>query len=163
MISNAYRSVIFRQANQARIHGTFKNWRSIERVHLLDETIAFDIDGAAGQAFRIYQAAFNRTPDKAGLGFWINSMDHGASLNEVARGFVNSAEFSALYGSNPANADIVTRVYTNVLHRAPDAGGAAFWTDVLNGHRATVPEVLAQFSESPENKAALVGGDAIRN
>lgn len=137
--------------------GGYDTLMNIERVNLGDVSIALDIDGAAGQAFRIYQAAFNRTPDMTGLGFWINAMDHGASLNEVARGFVNSAEFTALYGSNPTNADIVTRLYTNVLHRAPDAGGAAFWTDVLDGHRATVPEVPAQFSESPENKAALVG------
>lgn len=137
--------------------GNHDNLIGVERLHLNDVTVALDIDGAAGQAFRIYQAAFNRTPDQAGLGYWINAIDHGAALNEVARGFVNSAEFSALYGSNPANADIVTRLYANVLHRAPDAGGAAFWTDVLDGHRATVPEVLAQFSESPENKAALVG------
>jgi hypothetical protein len=40
-----------------------------------------------GQAYRVYQAAFNRTPDLGGLGFWIGAMDKGVSLADVANGF----------------------------------------------------------------------------
>jgi Tol biopolymer transport system component len=135
-------------------HDTFQN---VERVRLGDVSVALDINGNGGQAYRIYQAAFNRTPDQGGLGFWINAMDTGASLDQVAQGFVDSAEFRTLYGEHPANADIVSHMYQNVLHRAPDAGGAAFWQNVLDNRLASVASVLAQFSESPENKAALVG------
>ncbi len=50
---------------------------SVERLHFSDGNIALDTDGVAGQAFRLYQAAFNRTPDQAGVGFWIKALDQG--------------------------------------------------------------------------------------
>ncbi|WP_348698764.1 S8 family serine peptidase [Duganella fentianensis] len=129
----------------------------IERLQFSDQTIAYDTGGVAGQAFRIYQAAFNRAPDAAGLGFWIYQMDRGYALTDVAQGFVQSSEFQTMYGLTPSNADIVTHLYANVLHRAPDAGGAAFWTRLLDEHTLNVAQVLREFSESPENVAALVG------
>jgi subtilisin-like proprotein convertase family protein len=129
----------------------------VERIKFTDVALAFDVDGNGGQAFRIYQAAFNRTPDAAGLGYWMGQMDGGMTLLDVAKGFVQSSEFKDLYGAAPSDADIVNRFYSNVLHRTADAAGAAFWTKLLDDHSLTTAEVLAQFSESPENKAALVG------
>ncbi|MES2297742.1 MAG: DUF4214 domain-containing protein [Pseudomonadota bacterium] len=129
----------------------------IERIKFGDTGYALDYDGIAGQAYRIYQAAFNRTPDSGGLGFWISQMDKGLSVTVVAGGFVDSNEFKALFGSNPSNAQIVDKFYQNVLHRAGEAGGVAFYNHVLDSGAATVAEVLASFSESPENQAALVG------
>jgi hypothetical protein len=35
--------------------------------------------------------------------------------------------------------------------------GQAFWTGGLDSHAATVADVLAHFSESDENVAALIG------
>jgi hypothetical protein len=49
--------------------------QNVERLKFSDTTVALDIDGNGGQAYRVYQAAFNRTPDSGGLGFWINAMD----------------------------------------------------------------------------------------
>jgi hypothetical protein len=129
----------------------------VDRVMFADSALAFDVSGNAGQAFRVYQAAFNRTPDKGGLGFWISSMDHGATLLSVARGFVDSAEFKAVYGANPSSADIVARIYENVLHRPGEKAGIDFWAAALDSKAASVAEVLVGFSESPENQAALVG------
>ena len=51
---------------------------SSERLTFSDANIALDIDGNAGQAHRIYKAAFDRAPDLGGLGFWINTLDNGA-------------------------------------------------------------------------------------
>ena len=129
----------------------------VERLQFFDSAFAFDIGGNAGQAYRIYQAAFNRAPDAAGLGFWIHAMDGGMALNDVAAGFIASAEFKTMYGAAPSNADLVGKFYTNVLHRAGDAGGIAFWTGVLDNHSVTAAGALAGFSESPENQAALIG------
>ncbi|WP_342118019.1 DUF4214 domain-containing protein [Pseudoduganella sp. OTU4001] len=130
---------------------------NIERLDFKDVDIAFDVNGNAGEAYRLYQAAFNRVPDKGGLGFWIARLDEGVSLNSIANGFVSSQEFRSIYGSQPSNYDIVYKFYQNVLHRAPDQGGLDFYVDVLNKHQATVAEVLADFSESQENYAALIG------
>jgi len=130
---------------------------NVERLQFTDATVALDISGIGGQAYRIYQAAFNRAPDAGGLGFWISAMDKGYSLKSVAEGFVASGEFKTLYGTSPTNAELISKMYDNVLHRTPDQGGYDFWLGVLNRRDATVAEVLAQFGESAENVAALVG------
>lgn len=137
--------------------GTFDALTDIERLQFSDTMYALAGDDIAGQAYRIYQAAFNRSPDAAGIGFWIGAMDAGVSLESVAAGFVASAEFSAMYGSASGNGAIVGRLYQNVLHRAGEAGGLAFWTNALDSGAASLPQVLAAFSESPENVAALIG------
>ena len=130
---------------------------NVERLKFADTAIALDTSGVGGQVYRVYKAAFNRTPDLGGLGFWISGMDGGVSLNAVAQGFVNSAEFKTVYGSSPTNAQIVTRFYDNVLGRAAESGGYNYWLGVLNSGQGSVAGVLAAFSESPENQAAVIG------
>lgn len=128
---------------------------SIERVQFANRTLALDLDGAAGQAYRIYRAAFDRAPDEIGLGYWIATLDRGASLGAVAGGFADSREFRDMYGAAPGNAAVVGLLYRNVLDRAPDDSGFAFWLDVLDSGRDNVAGVLASFSESGENVAAV--------
>jgi Ca2+-binding RTX toxin-like protein len=129
----------------------------VERLKFADTAIALDTSGVGGQTYRVYKAAFNRTPDVGGLGFWISGMDSGVSLNAVAQGFVNSDEFKAVYGASPTTAEIVTRFYDNVLGRAADSGGYNYWLGILDSGQASVAGVLASFSESPENQAAVIG------
>lgn len=146
----------FTIADKTSLDGT-DQVTNVQRLQFADKAVAFDVGGDGGQAFRIYQAAFNRAPDKGGLGYWMSALDHGMSLLDVADGFVQSKEFKDLYGDNPTNADIVAKFYTNVLHRAPDQAGADYWTKLLDQHVLTKADVLMSFSESPENQAALVG------
>jgi Ca2+-binding RTX toxin-like protein len=127
----------------------------VERVVFPDQALALDINGVAGQAYRIYRAAFDRAPDLSGMGFWLKQMDNGVTVEQVAGGFVASDEFVRLYGAAPTNAEIVDRLYRNVLHRAPEQGGFDFWVDVLNGKKASLAAVLAAFSEGAENRAAV--------
>jgi hypothetical protein len=128
----------------------------VERLAFDDLTVAFDIDGNAGKAYRVYQAAFDRKPDAAGLGFWIWAMDNGASLNDIAAGFMDSPEFKTAYGTDSTALEFVTRIYTNVLDRAPDPAGRDYWVNAINQGFARA-EVLALVSESPENQAAVIG------
>jgi hypothetical protein len=128
----------------------------IERVIFDDRAIAYDTDGNAGQAFRLYQAAFDRTPDLDGLGYWIAQLDRGASLDGVANAFIHSAEFVALYGAASSDLLFVKELYGNVLHREPDQPGVDYWTGRLQAG-ASRAQVLTAFSESPENQAALIG------
>ena len=127
----------------------------VERLQFTDKTLAFDIDGNAGQAYRLYQAAFDRVPDQAGLGYWIDQMDGGMGLSQVATGFINSAEFKSLYGNNPSNSAFVTLLYDNVLHRAPDTAGFDYWMNELS-HGVSREQALIGFSESTENKVSLM-------
>lgn len=128
--------------------------RNIERLLFDDGAIALDSGGLAGQAYRLYRAAFDRVPDEAGVGFWIKAFEHGATLHAVAKSFLASSEFTTLYGSKPGDAAFVDTLYQNVLHRAPDTAGRAYWINTLhNGaERATL---LTSFSESAEHSAAV--------
>ena len=128
---------------------------NVERLQFTDTSLSFDADGVAGDAYRLYQAAFNRAPDSGGLGFQIDVLDKGAALSGVAGNFIASPEFQTTYGSLN-NSAFVTQLYQNVLHRAPDAGGLAFHVGNLNNGMARA-DVLVGFSQSPENQAALIG------
>ena len=130
---------------------------NIERLKFPDKTVALDIDGNAGEVYRLYQAAFNRTPDKGGLGDWIYGMDTGMSLLDVSAGFINSNEFKSVYGANPTNSEVVTRFYQNVLHRAPEQAGYDYWMNQLNSGAQTRTQVLTGFSESNENQVQVIG------
>lgn len=137
--------------------GAISTLVNVERISFSDATVALDIAGNGGQAYRLYQAAFNRAPDAGGLGFWISVLDKGGSLSDIAAGFVGSAEFRTAYGVTPSNHDLVTQFYQNILHRAPEAAGLAFWTGLLDSNAAGTSDVLAAISESSENQAGLIG------
>lgn len=128
----------------------------VERLKFADTSMAFDIDGVAGQAYRLYQAAFNRSPDKGGVGYWLGQMDKGVSLHDVSRSFMDSAEFQALYGTNLSDAAFVNQLYQNVLHRPAEQAGVDYWIGTLQSGQPRA-DVLSSFSEGGENKAALVG------
>jgi hypothetical protein len=135
---------------------------NVERVVFADRALAFDTEGGAGQVYRLYQAAFDRAPDLAGLGYWIAQRDRGATLDAIASGFAASDEFHAVMGGQASGAELAATFYQHVLHRAPDAEGLAYWTRVLGSQpdNALAGAVLASFSESPENQAQLIGAMA---
>jgi hypothetical protein len=116
-------------------------------------------DDSDGQAFRLYMAALDRTPDSAGLANWMSVIRSGVDLDHVANGFVNSTEFQQKYGDLD-DGGYVTQLYNNVLGRDPDAAGYSNWVGSLQAG-ATREHVLVGFSESAENQlhsAELVNG-----
>jgi hypothetical protein len=127
----------------------------VERLRFTDKDIAFD--GTAAAAYRLYQAAFDRKPDTVGLGYWIAQCDKGLSLYDAAWNFINSAEFARLYGTNISNGAFITALYDNVLHRAPDQSGFNYWNEMLSTGKVSRHAMLAEFSESPENQAQVIG------
>jgi serralysin len=127
----------------------------IERLQFSDQTVAYDIDGNAGKMYRLYQAALNRTPDKEGLGWWINAADHGGNWENMAAGFMGSTEWTTLYGTNATDEAFLSNLYRNALHREQDAEGYNFWLDALKGGTSR-EHLLVMFAESPENQAAVL-------
>lgn len=126
---------------------------NIERLQFSDINIGLDLDGTAGQAYRIYEAVLDRAPDLVGLGYWINDMDNGVSLTTIAQGFIASPEFQGKYGANPSYEAYINFLYNNILDRDPDAEGFNYWlTNMQNGVDSPAV-VLASFSEGYENTA----------
>ena len=131
----------------------------VERLVFEDGLLALDTFGVAGEAYRLYQASFDRTPDAPGLAFWIGHLDRGAiSLQDAAEAFLASPEFAGTYGENSTlqDAAFLDLLYLNVLDRLPDAPGYAFWQDQQAAGLSRA-EMLVFFSESTENRANVAG------
>lgn len=111
-----------------------------------------------GGVTRLYRAFFLRDPDDPGMNFWWNKINSGWTLWRVAEYFSQSPEFKSRYGSLD-NGRYVDLVYQNVLGRAPEAGGRAYWVGQLDRGIKNRGEVMVGFSESNEyvraNKARI--------
>jgi hypothetical protein len=81
--------------------------------------------------------------------YWIDQVrNRGVSAGGVSDQFARSTEFVATYGALD-NAGFVERIYHNVLQRPSDAGGKAYWVDLLN-RGVSRGTVMLRFTESPE-------------
>ncbi len=109
-------------------------------------------DTNAESVRRLYIATLNRAPDDTGHQNWQASLAGGQSLQSIATGFINSTEFSNVYGPLN-NTQFVTTLYQNVLGRAPDSSGLASWVSMLDSGTSREAVVLG-FSESLEFKNA---------
>jgi hypothetical protein len=136
--------------------------RGVEEVRFLDGRLALAPYDPAAKVARLYEAGLDRLPDQAGLNFWTAAVQNGEPLSSLASGFLASPEFQARFGSaTGGNGAFVDQLYLNVLGRAGEAEGRAFWVGTLDGGAAGRADVLAAFSESAENQAgtaALVQG-----
>ena len=102
----------------------------------------------------LYSAGLGRDIDDGGLKYWAGVLNSGQSLSHIAAGIISSDEFTARFGHSPSmnNTDFVDVLYKNVLHRSADAGGSAYWADVLS-HGQNRADVLVSFAVSAENRA----------
>ena len=137
---------------------------NVERLVFTDYAVAFDTNGDAGKAYRLYEAIFDRTPDLPGLGYWIDFLDRpGTNFIEAAGYMIQDVEFTQLYGpiESLTDEEFLTKVYENILDRAPDPAGYQFWLDQLIGGQSK-GEVIAYISEDVENTdntaPQIVGG-----
>jgi hypothetical protein len=129
--------------------------RNIEQIRFERDASPFDAGGVSIDQFdgmaeltpeamttltELYIAYFNRAPDAVGLFFWGNQMADGMSLTEIAGYFFDQPETRNLYGDVADLSGFVRSVYENVLGRAPDAAGLAFWRDVLEVGGSLAPD-----------------------
>lgn len=110
-------------------------------------------DAIDGQVVRIYSAMLGRTPDAGGFAFWVDARNSGMSLARMIEMFADSPEFKTTFGDRMAedsNEEWVDFVYAEIMGRTPDAGGRAFWINMLETGQATRSWMVVAFAESPE-------------
>ena len=107
------------------------------------------------QVARLYVAAFGRNADSAGLIQQYAGLRAGETLAQLGDGIAGSAEFANRYGALP-NAGYVNALYQNVLGRAGDAPGVAFYNGAL-ARGASRGAILAAFADSDEERGRLNG------
>ncbi len=112
------------------------------------------IDDISGKIYRLYNAAFGRFPDSAGLKYWIEKNTSGIdSYVKTADSFILSDEFLALYNINSSDTNYIENLYKNILNRLPDNEGFNYWMNQIEKGYENRTDLLMGFSESAENKA----------
>ncbi len=117
----------------------------------------------------LYEGALGRAGSSAELSYWGGIMANDVSAGDqaqgvlhslgevsagfngsmsIADGFLNSAEFQSKYGTLD-NADFITQIYENAVHRAPEAAGAQYYEHLLDTGTSRAV-VLVAIAESPE-------------
>lgn len=118
------------------------------RIQNLGERSDAVFDAPVDPLLRLYDAAFDRMADGKGLGYWLE-VSESVNLNDIADSFVGSEEFARQYGSVENDA-YIELMYENVLERASDAAGQAYWLDKLD-NGAERGAVMVGFTESAES------------
>ena len=94
--------------------------------------------GKLTSLIELYIAYLNRVPDGSGLGYWIDQLNSGLTLDQIGASFYAAAvQYSSItgYSQNMNNADFVTLIYGNVLGRsgsnAPSQAEVNYWASSL--------------------------------
>ena len=126
---------------------------NLERIELSDGFYVYDLAGEnLGYTYRLYDAAFARTPDEAGLRFWSGLVERGElPVGDLAEYFVEAPEFDEKFGADLDDAGFVNALYNNVLRRDADPDGLAFWVSVFASGELTRADMLEDFADSTEN------------
>lgn len=98
---------------------------------------------------KLYEAVLGRDPDYGGWAFWLSALRSGTSPQSLLGSFLNSPEFQLRFGST-GNADFVTLVYKNVLGRAPDSSGYAYWLQLLTSGALSQAAMMNSFIQGDE-------------
>ena len=98
----------------------------------------------------LYEAALGRKADAPGLNYFVSNLQDGQSLQNIARSFIDSAEFQQTFASFD-NRSYIDKLYQNVLQRPADAAGMQYWLTDMAQNGRTQEDVLVSFAQSGEN------------
>jgi hypothetical protein len=120
-------------------------------------------EGNAAFVEQLYQTALGRQWDAEGRQSWVDALDRGASLADVAVGFAFSVENVAglqpaldkgVFTADPTATD-VARLYYGLLDRAPDAAGLMAFKQA-GAQGASLTSLAQAFLNSAEYMGAHV-------
>jgi len=123
-------------------------------VHAHQQGLEMDFGATdVGSLVRMYDALFDRAPDKDGLNYWIAASEGGLGLARIADAFVAGSEFSA---NAMDNAGFVAHLYQAGLERSASAEEIAGWAGWIDRGELSRGEVLLAIADSDE-MVELVG------
>ncbi len=130
---------------------------------LLDDTSTGDViaelsqsEAWAGKLIdEMYNDVLGRLPDGSGRTYWLDQIRRGLRTQDLGALFYGSEEYVRSSGTTSA---YVQRLYAELLGRAPDGPGLAFWISRLDSGRSSPPDVTIGFYQSPESRGQRVLG-----
>ncbi|MBY0240301.1 MAG: DUF4214 domain-containing protein [Burkholderiaceae bacterium] len=93
----------------------------------------------------LFEVAFGRNADAAGLDYYYDLAKDGATLNQIANALVKSAEFGPR--SLLDDTAFINSLYQNTFGRNAEAAGQAYWLDAMQNHGIARADVIRSFAE----------------
>jgi len=122
------------------------------RIQNLAERDDAVLEGDVDVLLRLYDAAFDRDADGAGLGYWLDQQETLDTVR-IADSFAASEEFQQRHGQIQDEA-FVDLMYENVLEREADSAGRDYWIEQLT-QGDSMGAVMVGFTESQESLMLL--------
>ncbi len=128
------------------------------QVQLADGTLSFGDGTDAAAIERLYLSMLGRSADGGGRTTYLEMMQDGVSLSQIAQFFLDSPEFNGFvsnYLGAPSyaavtNTEFATLLYQRILGRNPDGDGLNFWVGNLNAGAISRADMLSGFILSDE-------------
>ncbi len=155
-VSHAYSDILHRPADSSGL----SYWTSRLEAGIDPSSFIAALTGSSEYRTNLvaadYQQILHRSADADGSAFYVGQMNNGMKNEDVLVGLAASDEYFAKSGGSTNNG-FVSALYQDLLQRAADPSGLAFWTQQLsNGvSRATVARGLVT---STEYRTKLVDG-----
>jgi len=105
-----------------------------------------------------YEHFLGRDFDAKGLAFWVGQMQQGLTDEQLEAGFIGSDEYFNHAGGT--NTLWVDAMYEDLLGRAPDSQGEAFWVGQLAAGESRSAVALG-FAASPERETKRITQDYV--
>jgi hypothetical protein len=118
----------------------------------------------SGNVAELYGAAFGREPDVAGLAYYehIVQTDPALPLTTFAQWFLASPEYVAAHSypqTAAGDAQFITDLYANLLHRAPETGAVAYYQAVVQQVTQGLTAGSAAFTAAESTAHATILAD----
>ncbi|HVX12329.1 MAG TPA: DUF4214 domain-containing protein [Pirellulales bacterium] len=102
----------------------------------------------------LYEQYLGRAVDQPGLDYWLQVWADNNGPELVQAGIIGSQEYYITAGGTPDA--WVTKLYENLLNRAPDPAGLAYWANYIQSH--SLSSVVYGFVTSDEYRGDLLSG-----
>lgn len=111
-----------------------------------------------------YENFLHRAADSGGQQYFVGQLGAGVDPRTVLAEIVGAPEYTTLHGGTSQG--FVDALYHDVLGRAPDSGGEAYWTSQASNPAVTHADIVRAFAYSPEADHLLLTnstGSALAN
>jgi Domain of unknown function (DUF4214)/Divergent InlB B-repeat domain len=156
-VMQLFRDVLGREADAAGLNFWMSQLATagIGRPQIVVSFLAAsETERPTAQAARLFFASYNRAPDPQALSALTEQLRRDGALG-AAQSLVTSDEFRNRYGDLD-NGGFVDAMFRNVLGRAPDAAGRAFWVAQMGvPNNVSRAQVLLAFADSIEHRSAI--------
>ncbi len=122
-----------------------------------------------GEVDGVYQRLLGRAADAGGMTFFASALDAGQAVQQVEAAVASSPEYAQAHGGGFLDAlfngtdhlkSLVSGAYQQVLHRAGDAAGLAYWAGRM-ADGVSLDDVTANLAVSPEKAVMPAATSAV--